>query len=591
MQQLAEIAGQRPDVADVDVGDVAALAARDIDRAADWAVGAAPADYRQLAGTVAKRHLLVGHIHAQNLGGARIGHRLMVVGRVVDIAGVLVLLDPADAVHHAGRAGLDPRPRALVVALVGKQFLATRLAQEFGRERLVGVRVRDFPRLGGVGDVAVGQQHHRSHVLHRDAARLDRAFERIGRAARGDHRQRRIAIATVDGLVKVALLGLGWQAGARPAALGVDDDQRQFGHDRQTHRLGLQRDARTAGRGDAQLPGIARPDGGADRGDFILRLEGGDAEFLQPRKVVQDRGCGRDGIAAEEHRQFRKLRARNQPQRNRLRPGDRAIQPRLAGDGRDIVAARRAGQFRRLAIGVTGVERGDVGLGNFRLLSELVLQPGMDRLTRAAEHPQRQPQRPHVLGPQRILVAQAEGLHRLNRQRTDIESQHVVFGEAAVLQRIGVVLGLVQVALTELAGVGDDQAAGLQGCEVHLQRRRVHRDQHVRRVARRVDFARTEIDLEGGDAEQRALRRADLGRKVREGGKVVARQCGRQGELPAGQLHPVAGIPGKADDHRLLFARGGAGVVGIGGLRGHAKSLGGEAYSASAPMDAPFQRQ
>ena len=62
---------------------------------------------------------------------------------------------------------------------------------------------------------------------------------------------------------------------------------------------------------------------------------------------------------------------------------------------------------------------------------------------------------------------------------------------------------------------------------------------------------RAEIDLERRDAEQRALRRADFGGKIGERGEIVAGQRGRQRELPAGQLHAVAGIAGKADDDRF----------------------------------------
>ena len=63
---------------------------------------------------------------------------------------------------------------------------------------------------------------------------------------------------------------------------------------------------------------------------------------------------------------------------------------------------------------------------------------------------------------------------------------------------------------------------------------------------------RAEIDLEGGDAERRALRRADFGGEIGEGRKVVAGERGRQGELAAGQLHAVAAVAGEADDHRFL---------------------------------------
>src|SRR5690606_17919417 len=70
-------------------------------------------------------------------------------------------------------------------------------------------------------------------------------------------------------------------------------------------------------------------------------------------------------------------------------------------------------------------------------------------------------------------------------------------------------------------------------------------------IAGRVDLGRAEVDLERRNSEQGALRRADLGGKVRESGEVVARQSGGQGELPAGELHAVAAVTGKADDNRF----------------------------------------
>src|SRR6185312_7991840 len=65
------------------------------------------------------------------------------------------------------------------------------------------------------------------------------------------------------------------------------------------------------------------------------------------------------------------------------------------------------------------------------------------------------------------------------------------------------------------------------------------------------DRAGAEIDLEGGDTEGRALGRADFGREVGEGRKVVPGERGRQRELTAGELHAVAAIAGEADDDRL----------------------------------------
>ena len=192
----------------------------------------------------------------------------------------------------------------------------------------------------------------------------------------------------------------------------------------------------------------------------------------------------------------------------------------------------------------------------------------------AVEHPEREPQRPHVLAAQRFLVAEAEGLHRVEGELRDVEPDHLPSGERVVVERIALIARLGEVAGAELAFVGDDQAAGLQIVDIGLQRRRVHRDQHVGRVARGLDRGRAEIDLEGGDAERRPLRRADLGREIGEGGEIVAGECGRQGELAAGQLHAVAAIAGEADDDRFQ-RRIGAGFFGgeIMSGRGHGDFL------------------
>jgi hypothetical protein len=160
-------------------------------------------------------------------------------------------------------------------------------------------------------------------------------------------------------------------------------------------------------------------------------------------------------------------------------------------------------------------------------------------------------QGPHVLAAQRLLVAEAEGLHRIQGELRDVERDELPLGEAAVLERIGLVARLGEVAHAELAFVGDDQPAGLQVVDIHLERRRVHGDEHIGRVAGGVDRGRTEIDLEGGDSEGGALRRTDLGGEIGEGGEVVAGERGRQSKLAAGQLHAVAAVAGEADDDGL----------------------------------------
>ena len=117
------------------------------------------------------------------------------------------------------------------------------------------------------------------------------------------------------------------------------------------------------------------------------------------------------------------------------------------------------------------------------------------------------------------------------------------------------VAGLLEVRLDERAGVDDQRAAVDEILEVGLERRRVHRDEHVGRVARRVDLRRREVELEARDAEQAAGRSADLGGEVRERRDVVAGLGGGLRELGAGELHAVARVAGEADDDSVQMLR------------------------------------
>ena len=87
-----------------------------------------------------------------------------------------------------------------------------------------------------------------------------------------------------------------------------------------------------------------------------------------------------------------------------------------------------------------------------------------------------------------------------------------------------------------------------QVAQVGLQRRGVHRDEHVGGVARRQDVVVGEVQLEAGHPGQGALGGADLGGEVGQRRQVVAERGGLGGEPVAGQLHAVAGVAGEADD-------------------------------------------
>ena len=91
----------------------------------------------------------------------------------------------------------------------------------------------NWPRLGAVGDVAIAEDEHRCHVADGDLPGVLNDVEAIAGTLCSQHRHRAFAVAAANGLQQVGLFGFGRQAGARPAALHVHDDQRQLSHHRQ----------------------------------------------------------------------------------------------------------------------------------------------------------------------------------------------------------------------------------------------------------------------------------------------------------------------------------------------------------------------
>ncbi len=166
------------------------------------------------------------------------------------------------------------------------------------------------------------------------------------------------------------------------------------------------------------------------------------------------------------------------------------------------------------------------------------------------------PEGEHVLGALTVLLGRADRLDRAEGQRGHRDRLHDVVGQLVGLQRVGLVADLGEVALGELVGVGDDQSTAGQIGDVGLQRGGVHRHQDVGAVARGEDVVVGDLDLEGRDAGQGALRSADLGGVIRLRGKVVAEQGRLGGEAVTGELHAVAGVAGESDDDLLELLPG-----------------------------------
>ena len=262
--------------------------------------------------------------------------------------------------------------------------------------------------------------------------------------------------------------------------------------------------------------------------------------------MVQDRARRRDRIGAEEHRQAGELASGHQAERDRLAAGHRAVKTRRHFRGRYPDLLERPADFSGLPISVSGIQRRDIGFDQLvALCTEFRLQRLDQGSPVAIEHPQRQTERPHRLAAKRFAIAQPKRLNGLQGQTGDIEGNHPIRRETEVLQRIARVTRLFQIALIECPGVRNDQTAGAKRGQIHFERRRIHRHQHIGSVAGRVDRCRSEIDLECRHAKGRALRRPDLRREVGKGGEIVAGERGRQRELTASQLDAISRIAGK----------------------------------------------
>ena len=223
---------------------------------------------------------------------------------------------------------------------------------------------------------------------------------------------------------------------------------------------------------------------------------------------MENRGRWCDRIAAEEHLYVRQLATCNKSISDSICTGDGAIEAGLHRRCTQMALWNgdhtRLTDFGSFAISVTSVQRGNVGIRQNRVLGELVLQPVNNRLTVAVKHPQRQPERPHVLAAQRFLIAEPERLYGIQCQLRDVKLDELPLAEAVILKRVRIIFSLGEVTRGKLAAIRDDEPAGLQILDVGLQRRWIHCNEHIWRVAGGFNLSRTKVDLEGGNPEQRS---------------------------------------------------------------------------------------
>jgi hypothetical protein len=309
---------------------------------------------------------------------------------------------------------------------------------------------------------------------------------------------------------------------------------------------------------------VRRADGRTDAGDLVLGLQGAHAEALVLRQLVEDVRRGRDRVGPEEQGQLRQLAGGDQAPRQRGVAVDVGV-----GAGRqrgrvDLVGVVE--ELRGLTERVAGLERREVGVAHLRLGAEALLDPA-DRVgDRTGVHPRHETQREEVLRPLSIAGLDPERFDGALGEARHRHLEHREAVEAAVLERVGGVAGLGEVALLEGVDVDDHGAADLEPRQLVAQRRGVHGHQHVGRVARRGDLVIGDVHLEGADAGEGAGRRPDLGREVRQRGQVVAEHGTGAREAIAGELHAIARVACEADDDPVEPFGCGRGAGAFGGL-------------------------
>ena len=143
-----------------------------------------------------------------DLLGAQAHHLLVIGGGVADVSGQVLGLETADPVLETRRAGHHPGARErLGLPQIGK--VSGGLGAELHLHRRQLVDGRNQPRLGAIGQVAVGEQEHRGHVFDRDARRLKRDGEAVGGGGGREHRHRRFSVSAEENGEEVRLLRLG----------------------------------------------------------------------------------------------------------------------------------------------------------------------------------------------------------------------------------------------------------------------------------------------------------------------------------------------------------------------------------------------
>ena len=277
-------------------------------------------------------------------------------------------------------------------------------------------------------------------------------------------------------------------------------------------------------------------------GDLVLGLERADVVFLVLRQLVQNLAGRRDRITGIDQRPAGAMRGRDQPQRGRFvarhAPVASLGQP---GRGHRVLHAETVRPCRRSCIRPASWRRWRPSRpGCCGTSSSATPAPAEadDRTTtgstpgRRSSCTARRPCADNCMWLHRFLVQPRHG-HGNDAKRRQFAARRADWRRIAALARL---------AAVNSSSFTTMMPPGCKSGETDLQGRRIHGDQDIGRIARRVDLVVGEIELEAAHPSQRARRGADLGRIIRKRADHRPGHRGDVGELAARQLHAVARI-------------------------------------------------
>ena len=198
---------------------------------------------------------------------------------------------------------------------------------------------------------------------------------------------------------------------------------------------------------------------------------------------------------------------------------------------------------------MTRVQRLDIGIAQFRTPGQAAIDPCFNRPALQPEHPQHQAQSPEILAPPCFAGTQVKLGERFTVEPANIGGHQLIVVQAGAVARIYIVASLFQVTRRKTVVIDNDERALLQQRQTDLQRSRVERHEHIRRIAGCRNPSAAKIDLVSGHTKGRSSRCANLRRKVRERRKVGTGHCRRRRELRTHKLNTVTRITGKTDDN------------------------------------------